>query len=153
MTVSGQKILVGVLGIALCASVFSVGFVEKSRKAKEAAQEAAKPKLAPNVKRGQAVYRQYSCYVCHGDEGKSGIPNYNAQTGDKVPPVNKVKDGYTRKELIMKIQAGVTVVEKKSPSGPQPPLYMLAFKDLISYEDMNYLVDYLFSLAPAGDDW
>ncbi len=153
MTVSGQKILVGVLGLALCASVFSVGYVEKSRKAEEAAREAAKPKLAPNIQRGRAVFLKYSCSICHGDDGTGGVANINSQTAEKVAAVNKVKEGYTRNELIKKIQEGVAVVEKKSPSGPQPPLYMPAFKDLISYEEMNLLIDYLFSLAPAGDDW
>jgi hypothetical protein len=50
------------------------------------------------------------------------------------------------------------VVPKADANGPNPPLAMPAYRGLIGYQEMQDLVEYLFSLKPAGtkkkkDEW
>lgn len=107
------------------------------------------------VELGKQIFQKYSCYVCHGKEGKGGTKNPNAQTNEEIPSLKKVAESYTKNELNEKILKGVIRIEKKDPRGPDPPLSMPVWRGLLTEEEINCLIEYLWSLLPekGKDDW
>jgi mono/diheme cytochrome c family protein len=157
MSIITQKYLVGIMGLILVGSVIATGYLDTQRRKKEnvlGASEASPPAapLTPELQRGLKIYEEFSCAACHGPGGKGVVHNFNAQSGQAVPPLNHVADGYTKPELIAKIQIGVPVEPKLDPNGPVPPLHMPGFKDMLTDDQFNDLVAYLFSLKPKGED-
>ena len=152
MSVTGQKLLVGLLGLALFGSVLTAGYVDAQRHRKHQHQPATNAVLNPKLETGRKLYEKLGCLACHGVDGKGGVPNLNAQTGQLVPPVAFVAEGYKKEELRDKILKGVSKVEKLDPAGPTPPLYMPAYKELIADTDLELLMAYLKSLMPKGED-
>lgn len=157
MSVTGQKVLVALLSLALFAALMVVGGIDSKRRA-----EAAKARevslagaLNPQIERGRLVFLKYSCNACHGTGGVGGIKNLNAQTGGEINGLTRVQETYTREELIQRIQNGVPVVDKGDPTGPDPPLHMPAYKDLIGGQEMQDLTVYILSLTPAtkSESW
>jgi mono/diheme cytochrome c family protein len=157
MSIIIQKYLVGMMGLILVGSVIATGYLDTQRRKKEnapgasEASPAAAP-LTPELQRGLKIYVEFSCAACHGTGGKGGVHNFNAQSGQAVPPLDRVADGYTKPELITKIQIGVPVEPKLDPNGPVPPLHMPGFKDMLNDDQFNDLVAYLFSLKPKGEE-
>lgn len=96
------------------------------------------------VANGRWVYEKYGCAACHGPEGRGGIRNYNSQN-DVTPNLRRAVATYTRDELKEKISEGVPFIAKHNPNGPQPPLYMPAWKSKIKGEELENLVTYLQS--------
>ena len=88
------------------------------------------------------------CFVCHGNEGSGGVRNKNSLTSERVPTLTYVSRGYTPQALKEKIQRGSTLVRKLDPSSFTPPLSMPPWRNRISEDDLNALVEYLHSLAP-----
>jgi mono/diheme cytochrome c family protein len=157
MNIIAQKYLVGIMGLILVGSVIATGYLDSQRRQRESvpgASEASSPAtpLSPELQRGLKIYVEFSCAACHGAAGKGGVHNFNAQSGQAVPPLNHVADGYTKPELIAKIQTGVPVVTKLDPNGAAPPLHMPGFKDILTDDQLNDLVNYLFSLKPKGEE-
>jgi mono/diheme cytochrome c family protein len=101
---------------------------------------------------GKWVYDKHGCSGCHGQDGKGGRRNWNYPGGVEPDLVNTVPN-YTREELRKKIQHGVLVVDKDNPKGPTPPLYMPAWKDKIKGEEMEALMDYLFSIGVKQEEF
>jgi mono/diheme cytochrome c family protein len=156
MSIIIQKYLVGIMGLILVGSVIATGYLDSQRRQREnvpGASEASSPAapLTPELLRGFKIYVEF-CAACHGVGGKGGVHNFNAQSGQAVPPLNDVADGYTKPELIAKIQIGVPIEPKLDPHGPVPPLYMPGFKDILTDDQLNDLVAYLFSLKPKGQE-
>jgi mono/diheme cytochrome c family protein len=154
MGIITEKYLVGIMGLVLVGSVVATGYVDSQRRRKEnvlGVLEAAPP-LSPQLQSGLKIYQDFSCAACHGPGGKGGVHNFNAQSGQEVPPLNHVADGYTKPELIEKIQSGVPIEPKLDPSGPAPPLHMPGFKDMLTGAQMDDLVAYLISLKPKGEE-
>ncbi len=102
---------------------------------------------------GKWVYDKYGCAACHGLEARGGRRNYNYQGGGMEPVLRKTIPNYTRDELRKKIQQGVAVVSKEDPKGPTPPLYMPAWKDKIKGEELEALIDYLFSIGVKQEEF
>jgi mono/diheme cytochrome c family protein len=157
MSIIIQKYLVGIMGLILVGSVIATGYLDSQRRQREnvpGASEASSPAapLTPELQRGLKIYVEFSCAACHGVGGKGGVHNFNAQSGQAVPPLNHVADGYTKPELIEKIQIGVPIAPKLDPNGPVPPLHMPGFKDILTDNQLNDLVAYLFSLKPKGEE-
>lgn len=157
MSINAQKYLVGIMGLILLGSVIAAGYLDSERRKKENppavdATTATETPLTADLQPGFKLYQQLSCAACHGAAGKGGVHNMNSQTGQEVPGLIHVADSYTKADLIKKIQMGVPVSAKLNPDGPAPPLHMPAFKDLLSDQDMEALVKYLFSLKPAQSD-
>ena len=50
-------------------------------------------------------------------------------------------------ELRKKIHDGVPLVDKEDEKGPTPPLYMPSWKDKIKGQELEALLDYLFSIG------
>ena len=107
------------------------------------------------IERGRVVYAQYGCSACHGNDGKGGFANANAETDGKVPGVTFVAEGYTKGELRKKVLDGLATVGKKDPNGPRPPFRMPGWAGQMTDAEVADLVEYLFSLYPksAGDKW
>lgn len=105
------------------------------------------------VAAGKWVYDKYGCAACHGLNAKGGRFNYNYQGGGMEPVLAKTIPNYTREELRKKIQQGVAVVAKDDPKGPTPPLYMPAWKDKIKGDELEALMDYLFSIGEKQEEF
>lgn len=105
--------------------------------------------------RGAMLYKRYGCRGCHGANGSGGVFNRNSESGEQVPPLLYVKEGYTRDELRDRIRDGVPTVGKLEPEGPAPPLVMAGFGDRLSDGQIDDLISYLFSLYPDEEelDW
>lgn len=107
------------------------------------------------VERGRRVYVRYGCVMCHGEDGQGGVPNPNAETEGKVPPVRFVAEGYTADELAALIRRGTPSIGKADPRGPVPPYRMPGWGDRMTEREVRDLVAYLFSLYPqeAKETW
>lgn len=107
------------------------------------------------VDRGRQVYARYGCAQCHGDHGKGGFSNPNAETDGQVPGVIFVKEGYTTEELHRKILDGVPTIGKEDPKAGTPPYRMPGWAGQMTDGEVTDLVQYLMSLYPesADDKW
>lgn len=104
------------------------------------------PTLLKPSERGQEVFRKYGCAGCHGQEGKGGIPNANAKTGEQVPNLLHVGDGYTKEELVAFIRRGQPDIPMLDPTKPRPPLFMPSWRGVISEGELDDLAEYVISL-------
>lgn len=157
MSITTQKLLVAALSLALFAALIVAGRVDSSRRSDSShGAPLTAATLDPQLQRGRLVFVKYSCNACHGPAGSGGIHNLNAETGGQINGLTKVSETYTTAELAEKIRTGVAVVEKADPTGPEPPLHMPAYRDLITGTEMQDLVAYLMSLGagkPKSSSW
>jgi mono/diheme cytochrome c family protein len=100
--------------------------------------------------RGRVVYERYGCRMCHGNDGKGGFANPNAETDGKVPSIVFVKEGYTPAEIAKLIRTGTPRIGLADPKGPTPPYRMPSWSDRMSAREVDDLVQYLLSLYPAS---
>ena len=104
------------------------------------------------IAQGRRVFLRYGCATCHGRHGEGGVKNANAQT-NPIPPLKYVKEGFSRGEARDVILKGREPV-RKDPSGPPPPFRMNPWKAIMTEEEVQPLIDYLFSLQPKGEsEW
>lgn len=112
--------------------------------------------LADNaeLQRGYAVYRAYGCVLCHGANGTGGVKNINAQTGEEIPAMTYIAEGYTIKEFKARIRKGVAHVARLDSLGEVPPYAMPGFNEMKNTQ-LNDLRLYVWSLYPNDeeDDW
>ncbi len=106
---------------------------------------------SPKLQEGYKVYKKYGCILCHGINGEKGIRNKNAQTGEEVPALTYVAEGYTRNELRQQILKGLRNIPKKDSLGQAPPYRMPSWKGVMNDEELELLADYLLSLMPKGE--
>ncbi|HUY14137.1 MAG TPA: c-type cytochrome [Terriglobia bacterium] len=92
---------------------------------------------------GEADFGRFGCAGCHGTTLQGGVPNPNAQGGE-VPSLLHLSSDYTKDEVIEIIRNG-RVPPLANTAGPQPPLYMPAWKNLLSNEDIQQIVEFLWS--------
>jgi mono/diheme cytochrome c family protein len=107
------------------------------------------------IERGRLVYRRYGCAMCHGVDAQGGFPNQNAETDGKVPAVIYVSEGYTDRELRLRLLDGTPTVGKADAKGPRPPYRMPGWRGQMTDQEVDDLVQYLRSLYPksAGEKW
>jgi mono/diheme cytochrome c family protein len=106
------------------------------------------------VKRGEAIYNRVGCTGCHGPAGVGGYKNNNV-VGGKIPSLKLVADGYSKEELKERVAKGVKP-EKEDPAGPDPMIQMPAWEEKLKSDELDALVEYLYSLRPplsAEDAW
>jgi len=103
------------------------------------------------VAHGRTVYTRYGCVTCHGNDGKGGFANPNAETEGKVPGVTFVAEGFTKRELRKKILDGFAPVGKKDANGPRPPFRMPGWAGQMTDQEVTDLVEYLWSLYPKSE--
>jgi mono/diheme cytochrome c family protein len=96
-----------------------------------------------SIEAGKRNFARFGCAGCHGTELEGGLPNPNAQ-GGQVPSLLHLSDDYTKDEILAVIRNGRAPPLEKA-SGPTPPLYMPAWKNLLSEEDIHQLVEFLWS--------
>lgn len=101
------------------------------------------------VERGKAAFDAYGCAACHGIGGVGGRHNWNGGLGEEAPPLLYVKAYYGNNVDRLKdlIRHGRQPVPRADAARPQPALYMPAWKDRVSEDDLDALVAYLFSLS------
>ena len=95
------------------------------------------------IEAGKRDFARFGCAGCHGTELEGGLANPNAQ-GGQVPSLVHLSDDYTKDEIIAVIRNG-RAPPLDNASGPTPPLYMPAWKSLLSDEDIHQLVEFLWS--------
>ncbi|MGA3370567.1 MAG: c-type cytochrome [Terracidiphilus sp.] len=104
------------------------------------------------IEAGKQNFSRFGCVGCHGTELQGGVANPNAQGGE-VPSLLHVSDDYTKDEVIAIIRNG-RVPPLDNTAGPTPPLYMPAWRHVLSDEDINRIADYLWSKQQkAKDAW
>jgi mono/diheme cytochrome c family protein len=105
----------------------------------------AEPTFSNAIDHGRYVYEKYGCNACHGSDARGGIRNYNYQWGG-TPNLRRAVATYNREEIREKINEGVAFVARNNPHGPNPPLYMPAWKAKIKGQELENLITYLQSL-------
>jgi mono/diheme cytochrome c family protein len=106
------------------------------------------------VKRGELIYNRVGCVGCHGTAGAGGFPNNNV-AGGQIPSLKLAADGYSKEEMHERISNGLKS-DPEDPSKPAPMIEMPAWKNLLSSEEIDALVEYIYSIRPprtAADDW
>jgi cytochrome c553 len=136
---------------AVTAYVSSLEVPKEAALAVSAAYETAE--TSP-VARGHSVFQKAGCFQCHGENGKGGVLNTNAQ-GGRVPSLTLVSQGYSDAELKDKIRSGVRYVVKANPDGPTPPLFMPPWGKFLSDQQIDDLIAYLKSLVGSqkSQEW
>lgn len=113
------------------------------------------PVAAPSermpVARGERAFRRYGCATCHGPAGQGGVKSDNAQ-GGLVPPINKVKEGFTEEEVKQVVRNGRKSIPE-DPRGPIPPFHMNAWSQIMDEQELDDLTKYLWSLSPKTQEW
>ncbi len=114
------------------------------------AKPQAEPAYAGPVEHGEAVFRKYGCVGCHGPQGRGGIRNANMDLGEEVPALTYVSDGYSRDEIKEIIREG-RYPGRADSAHLSPPLWMPPWKEKLSDEELEAVVEYLFSLRPPPE--
>jgi mono/diheme cytochrome c family protein len=99
------------------------------------------------VKKGQIIFTHAGCVGCHGVAGSGGQPNNNVP-GGLIPSLIKASDGYSKEELAAKILSGVPQSSPEDPTAPPPMIHMPAWSEKLSKEEVEALVEYIYSLNP-----
>ncbi|MCM8794658.1 MAG: cytochrome c [Candidatus Omnitrophica bacterium] len=110
-------------------------------------QPVAAPLPLTTSEQGRVFFQQYGCVGCHGPEGRGGIRNKNMYPGEEVPPLVYVSEGFTKEELKEVIQKG-RYPARASSEGMPPPLWMPAWEKKIPEEEIEAIVEYLYTLHP-----
>ncbi|HEV2136841.1 MAG TPA: c-type cytochrome [Terracidiphilus sp.] len=110
---------------------------------------------APNpedaaIAAGHLDFARFGCAGCHGTQLQGGVPNPNAQ-GGQVPSLLHLSSDYTKDEVVQVIRNG-RMPPLDNTKGPTPPLYMPAWKNLLSDEDIHQLVAFLWSKQQKSND-
>ncbi|HZT28477.1 MAG TPA: c-type cytochrome [Bryobacteraceae bacterium] len=107
---------------------------------------------AEAIEAGKQSFARFGCVGCHGMQLQGGVPNPNSQGGE-VPSLMHVPDDYTKDEVAGIIRNG-KMPPVQNPAKPAPPLYMPAWKSVLTDEDINRIVTYLWSLQPkTKESW
>ena len=105
-------------------------------------------KALPAAERGKVIFDSVGCVSCHAKDGYGGYPNNNV-AGGLVLSLTKVSEGYTKPEAHQVIKGGRIPIPSDSKL-PAPMLVMPKWGDQLSEKEIDDLVEYLFSLKPAG---
>ena len=104
------------------------------------------------IEAGKREFARVGCAGCHGTELEGGLPNPNAQ-GGQVPSLLHLSDDYTKDEILAVVRNG-RAPPLENASGPTPPLYMPAWKNVLSDEDIHQVVEFLWSKQQkAKESW
>ncbi len=112
---------------------------------------------SPSAQRGYAVYRSHGCILCHGVNGEKGRKNTNAKTGEEVPSMTYIAEGYTKREFQKRVLTGVKTIQRKDTEGQEPPWRMPGWRGELSESELKDLTAYVWQLLPQDtseeDDW
>lgn len=113
---------------------------------KEYPWRAADVAALPAAERGKFIFNKAGCVACHGQFGGGGYPNNNV-AGGLIPTLTMVSEGYSKPELHNKIQNG-QISLPNDPNGPKPMIFMPKWGDQLKQDEIDALVEYLYSLKP-----
>lgn len=99
----------------------------------------------PSVRHGRLVFRRFHCDVCHGLDGGGGVRNPNADPDETVPNLFDLAEAYTWNDLKEKIRQGGHPAKLKEEAA-DPPLEMPGWREKVAGEDLEDLVEFLFTL-------
>lgn len=105
-------------------------------------------KALPDSERGRIVFNSVGCVSCHAKDGYGGYPNNNV-AGGLINSLSKVTEGYSKAELHDKIKHGAVPIPNDAKA-PAPMLQMPKWGDQLSAQELDLVVEYLFSLAPKS---
>ncbi|MBI2119762.1 MAG: c-type cytochrome [Elusimicrobia bacterium] len=106
------------------------------------------PELMQNpIKRGEVIFNRVGCVGCHAKEGKGGYPNNNV-SGGEIPSLTFVADGFSKEELKDRLKKGSKPLSQ-DPHAPDPMIEMPAWGAYLKEDELDALVEYLYSLRPA----
>lgn len=108
--------------------------------------ETAHAEALPAAERGRIVFNSVGCVSCHAKDGYGGYPNNNV-AGGLVNSLSKVTEGYSKNELHEKIKTGAVPIPNDMKQ-PLPMLQMPKWGQQLKSEEIDLVVEYLFSLAP-----
>lgn len=113
------------------------------------------PSARTPQERGRSVFTKFGCAGCHGKQGEGGVPNPNSQTDGQIPGLKFVAEGFSEEELKKITRKGKRSIEAQNKNLPPPPLYMPAWGEKMSEQELDDLAAYLMSLLPkdAEMDW
>lgn len=101
---------------------------------------------------GSVGFGRFGCAGCHGANLQGGAPNPNAQ-GEEIPSLLHLSSDYTKDDVVQIIRNGRQPPLDNS-RGPTPPLYMPAWKTMLSNEDIQNLLAFLWSKQEkSNDNW
>jgi mono/diheme cytochrome c family protein len=103
--------------------------------------------LAGDATAGATIYSQY-CEVCHGADGKGGIPNTGSDDGT-VPPLNPIDDTITSSSyLTYAYNLDLFLEHGSTAEGTSPTLAMPAWgdKDSLAPQQIADVIAYVISL-------
>jgi mono/diheme cytochrome c family protein len=106
------------------------------------------------IKRGESLFNLVGCVGCHGSKGAGGFPNNNV-VGGAIPSLTFTADGYSKEELKTLLRDGRLPVEADAAL-PPPLNRMPPWGELLADDELDSLVEYVFSLRPpksAEDEW
>lgn len=121
---------------------------QKSQAWKVKPWETESAKALPAAERGKVIFNAVGCVSCHAKDGYGGYPNNNV-AGGLVNSLSKVTEGYSKSELHEKIKGGSIPIPNDSKL-PPPMLQMPKWGEQLSAKEIDDVVEYLFSLKPAG---
>jgi mono/diheme cytochrome c family protein len=103
--------------------------------------------LAGDANKGAALFKT-NCASCHGDQGKSGVPNPGSKDGS-VPGLNPIDPTMVsddQKEFATNID--LFVEHGSTPEGDKPALKMQSFGDqkILAPQDIADVIAYVISL-------
>ena len=101
------------------------------------------------IEAGKQNFSRFGCVGCHGLQVQGGLPNPNSQGGE-VPSLLHVADDYTKPEVANIIRNG-KMPPLADAKRPAPPLYMPAWRQMLTDEEVSRIVEYLWSLQPKKD--
>ncbi len=99
------------------------------------------------VKRGEVVFDRVGCAGCHGKTGKGGNPNNNV-VGGLIPSLTRTAEGFSKEELKDKIKKGSKPAPENT-NAPPPMIDMPAWGEYLKEDELDAMVEYLYSLRPA----
>lgn len=104
------------------------------------APELPKDKIA----QGAHAFSRYGCSQCHGEAGKGGVPNPDAEL-NPIPQLDTVSGDFSKDDVKYMIAHG-RAATPKDPKGLRPRTNMNAWKDLMDKDELDAVVEYLFTL-------
>ena len=104
------------------------------------------------ARRGELVFKRFACWSCHGEEGRGGIRNPNAEPDETVAALTRTALNYDLNKL------KILLAERRVPKPldrtlEPPPFFCPDYSEAIMEDELEELYAYLQSLAPKRSRW
>jgi mono/diheme cytochrome c family protein len=140
-------VLILMIGLMACSSTPAASTGGSVPKPSNAGSTGPAVNLTGDAGKGATIFTA-NCVACHGDQGKTGIPNPGSTRGS-VPNLNPIDSGlYNADAKVFAANLDLFIEHGSKPAGDKPALSMLAFGDLktLSAQDIADVMAYVISL-------